>query len=280
MKSGPKKAEMTPNAQKRYPSPKDKGGKLMREIIRALREQGFELPLTSHILCGISGGSDSTAMGVALAKYGRRIVPPEKIVFVHVNHGWRGEASDGDEAFVRALAKRFAVKFESRRLKTTPKSGESLEDLARADRKQAFREWSEKWGGAPVFTAHTADDVFETQIWRFFTGAWKTHGKGIHPLHGIEARPLLQVTRKLLQEFLQEESETWREDSTNQDRRFLRARIRHDLVPVLADLFPGARQSVLRNVVAEPSKQTIKNLISFKNSEPQKTRRVNSSKLR
>lgn len=253
----------------------------MRECVSSLRAVGLKLPLTSHILCALSGGSDSTAMGIALARYGRRIVTdPGKIVFVHVNHGWRGAESDGDEEFVRTLARRLGVGFESRKIKTETQPGESLEDLARTDRKQAFREWSKKYRNAPVFTAHTADDVFETQIWRFFTGAWSTHAEGIRSKHEIEVRPLLSLTRKNLQAFLEEESEKWRDDSTNSDRRFLRARIRHDLIPVLSDLFPGARISVRRNVPQAGEKGASKKLISFKNSGTKKTQRVNSSKPR
>lgn len=271
----------------RYPSPQKTGGKLIREVIRSLRESGFQLPLTSHILCGISGGSDSTAMGVLLSKYGRKIISPEQIVFVHVNHGWRGVESDRDELFVRDLAKSLGVGFLSSRLKTQSVPGESLEDLARRDRKQAFREWSKKQGSAPVFTAHTADDVFETQIWRFFTGAWRTHGEGIRSIHENEVRPLLRVTRTELQAFLEEEGVKWREDQSNFDRRFLRARIRHDLIPVLSGLFPGARASIQRNVLEGPTvkiAQSPKKPISFKNSAPsrgsKKTHQVNVSKSR
>lgn len=254
MKTKPKTALPPESSKKRYPSPRNQGGKLMRELVRALREQGLRLPLTSHILCALSGGSDSTALGVALVRYGRRIVAPEKIIFVHVNHGWRGEESNGDEAFVRGLAKRLGVRFESKKMKTNPIPGESLEDLARTDRKSAFRAWSRDFGNAPVLTAHTSDDVFETQIWRFFTGAWTSHAEGIRPKHGIEVRPLLQLNRKTLQAFLEEESETWREDSSNQDRKFLRARIRHDLIPILSDLFPGAQASVRKNALKSAPK--------------------------
>jgi tRNA(Ile)-lysidine synthase len=165
---------------------------------------------------------------------------------LHINHGWRGRESDGDEAFTRALAKKLGVEFVSRKLDEKPSSGESWEAHARSLRKKIYREESNNWGGAPVFTAHSADDQAETRLWRLFTGAFEELGSGILPRHGVEVRPLLEVRRNDLRGFLREERQKWREDSSNQDPRFLRAQMRQELMPVIERLFPRSIEAINR----------------------------------
>lgn len=229
---------------KPYPKPKEMGGRLIRTLIQSLKRAEKAVPLTSHILCACSGGADSTALAVLLARYGRRVGSHESITLLHVNHGWRGKESDADEAFVRRLAKRLGVGVIVHRLTEKPGKGDSWEAHARGLRKAVFREESAAHGGAPVLTAHTADDQAETRLWRFLTGVYETHGEGILPVHEVEIRPLLGVRRAELREFLAEERQAWREDSSNADPRFLRARMRQDLMPVVERLFPRAIQAI------------------------------------
>ncbi len=234
-----------------YPKPKETGGRLMRQIVAFFKKNEIPLPIDSHILCAVSGGSDSLALGVALAKYGRRIVSPEKIVWVHVNHGWRGEASDADEVFTRRLAKKYGVKFESVHAIEKPPQGESWEAHARWLRKSAYAFASKKYHTSSVLTGHTADDLAETKIWRIFNGQWDTHAEGIYPVHRYEMpgafgsklreiRPFLGIRKEVLREFLREEKIKWREDATNFEGRFLRSKIRMELMPVLERIFPHA----------------------------------------
>lgn len=165
------------------------------------------------------------------------------MTLLHFNHGWRGEASDRDEAWVGKLAQRLGVGFESARASQVPnrggRSGESWEEIARTERKRFFQEKA-AFFGANVLTAHQGDDLAETLLWRLFTGAAHTHGGGILWQDGPEIRPLLSVRRAELRAFLREEKIAWREDSTNQDPRFMRARMRQEIVPPIEALFPRA----------------------------------------
>lgn len=245
-----KKAQANPariarrKSRSEYPVPGHRGGHLVRSLVKSLREIGFTLPLTSHILCACSGGADSTALAVLLARYGRRVGELGQMTLVHVNHGWRGKESDGDEAFVRRLARRLGVPVVVEELQEQPSSGDSWEAHARTARKAFFARESRLRGGAPVFTAHTADDQAETRLWRIFTGAYATLGKGILSRHEAEVRPLLGVRRDELREFLGEEGMKWREDSSNHDPRFLRARMRRELMPKIEAIFPGAISAI------------------------------------
>ncbi|MCM2321811.1 MAG: tRNA lysidine(34) synthetase TilS [Oligoflexia bacterium] len=225
-----------------YPKPGPVGGRLIREVIGLLRAEKMPLPLNagvdSHILIALSGGADSLALALLLAKYGRRVVDRKKIRLLHVNHGWRGKESDADEAFVRDFAKRLKLRLDVVRLDPpSANGGESWEDLARQERKKIFATRAAK-GGRLVLTAHQADDLAETVLWRLLTGASDTHGGGIAVRHGVELRPLLRVRKEALREFLLEEAQPWREDATNRDPRFQRARMRLELMPVLEALFP------------------------------------------
>src|SRR4051812_45912614 len=95
-----------PRPQTPYPKPGPVGGRLIRTMIATLREAGVVLPITSDILCAVSGGADSLALAHLLAHYGRRIVPRprEQLTLLHINHGWRGRASNADARFVADCA--------------------------------------------------------------------------------------------------------------------------------------------------------------------------------
>lgn len=235
-----------------YPKPGETGGRMIREVIRFVRAQGraqkFELPISSHILIAVSGGADSMALAHLLIRYGRRVVDWEKIRILHVNHGWRGEESDADERRVRAFAKSMGVPFSLKRAKHLDEArteGRSLEDLARDQRKSFFDAMSRKYR-APVLTAHHSDDLAETVLWRIMTGAAKTHGAGIAFRHGCEIRPFLTIRKDEIYSYLKEENISWGEDRTNFEGRFLRSRIRLELMPVLRSVFPQAAEHLIK----------------------------------
>jgi len=224
-----------------YPRPKEKGGVLIRRVIGVLRKSGFELPLTSHILLTVSGGSDSTALTYLIAKYGHRISHKNRISILHINHGWRGAESDQDEVFVRRLSEKFELPFYCRRAPKAKVSGESPEAAARDFRYRAIREIAEQLGaGTRVFTAHQADDLAETLLWRLFTGTSETHGGGILFYENGVCRPFLSSRKSELIEFLAEEEVSWREDPTNTQGPLLRARIRREILPAVESVFPRA----------------------------------------
>jgi tRNA(Ile)-lysidine synthase TilS/MesJ len=80
----------------------------------------------------------------------------------------------------------------------------------------------------------------ETVLWRILTGAARTHAGGILVRDGRSLRPCLEIRKESLKQYLKEERLAWREDSSNQDHRFLRARMRTELMPTLEAIFPRA----------------------------------------
>ena len=221
-----------------YPKPGPMGGRLVREVIGLLREGGVQVPISSHILIAISGGPDSVALAHLLIHFGRRICLRNNISLIHVNHRWRREQSDQDEAFVAQLAKTWSVPLIIKRLKPpVPGSGESWEEQARESRKRIFEKEASK-RRALVLTAHQADDLAETVLWRLLTGAASTHSGGIAIQTGIELRPFLTTRKARLLEYLKECEQNYRQDETNFSDRFLRARMRKLLMPEMEKLFP------------------------------------------
>jgi tRNA(Ile)-lysidine synthase len=227
-----------------YPKPGPVGGSLIREVIAFLREQGCILPINSHILIALSGGTDSLALAHLLVRYGRKIIDPKLMTLLHINHGWRGKESDGDEDFVQGLAHAWGVRYLTKKLeppcaKKLKASHLSWEEAARLDRKRIFQEEAKKLD-AKVWTAHQSDDLAETFLWRICSGAARTHAGGIAFEHGVEVRPLLKIRKSTLKRYLEEVGLSPREDSTNHSDRFLRARMRKCLMPELERIFPKA----------------------------------------
>jgi tRNA(Ile)-lysidine synthetase-like protein len=232
----------------RYPKPGPVGGNLTREVISFLKSQNLKLPLSSHILIAVSGGSDSIGLAHLLVHFGRRIVPRSQISLLHVNHGWRAKESDADEDFVNDLGKRWKIPVIVHRLDPLKNhnSKKSWEDEARGFRKEIFACEAAKRDSALVFTGHQADDQAETLLWRLFTGAAETHGGGVAFHHGVEMRPFLTCRKALIKNYLLEVDQSYREDATNQSDRFMRARMRSQLMPAIEKLFPRAIEHLVR----------------------------------
>lgn len=230
-----------------YPKPSAIGGKLIREVIAFLKQQKVTLPISSDILIATSGGTDSMALAHLVTHYGQKIRDKKNITLIHINHHWRGKESNEDACFVENYAKQWGISFirKDLKLKNFRNSSLSWEETARKARKKIFLDCRSN-SKTIIFTAHHADDLAETLLWRLFTGANKTHGGGIVFQEGNIIRPFLRVRKKLLKKYLLSEGIAWREDRTNFEGRFLRSKIRLELLPVIEKLFPRATDHLIQ----------------------------------
>jgi tRNA(Ile)-lysidine synthase len=189
----------------------------------------------------VSGGADSVSLLAILGE-----LFPGRITVLHLNHGLRGEASDGDETFVREAAARAGAPCIVERVHDL--RGPNLEEKARQARYEFFARAAAECGLARVATAHTLDDQAETFLLRLLRGAGATGLGGIQPVTAAGIiRPLLEVTRPEIESWLREHRIEWREDLSNRDPAFARNRIRHDLLPLLErDWNPALRRSLAR----------------------------------
>ncbi len=183
----------------------------------------------ARIGVAVSGGADSVALLHMLLELDWHV----SITVLHLNHGLRGEESDGDAAFVEALARRLdcACVVERVRLDTT---GGNLEQAGRHARLSFFERMRKERGLDKVATAHTRSDQAETVLFRFLRGAGTTGLSAILPVtaEGL-VRPLIETSRREVLQYLASRKIEWREDRSNLDTRFSRNRIRHELLPQL-----------------------------------------------
>ena len=180
------------------------------------------LPPGARVVVAVSGGADS----VCLLHVLKELAPHSISGVAHFNHKWRAEASEEDERFVAQLASQFALPFF--RAEATPARG-NQEQNARRARLAFFASL-----GSTVALGHTRDDQAETVLFRFLRGSGLAGLSGIAPASNGIIRPLLDITRAEIEQFLRARNIPWREDSSNADRSFARNRIRHDLLPQLA----------------------------------------------
>lgn len=208
-----------------------------------------------RICCAVSGGADSVALLLALSAANRQQREALGVVLsaVHVHHNLRGAEADGDAAFVADLCARIEVPLHLREVDVPAHiaaTGETLEEAARNLRYAAFQELMGSGETDAIVTAHTLDDQAETVLMKLLRGAWTDGLSGIHPvvtpakpLTGRIIRPLLGVRREQIEAYLREQSQPWREDSSNADTHHTRNRIRHELMPVLRTYNPNVDQA-------------------------------------
>ncbi|MBN2294700.1 MAG: tRNA lysidine(34) synthetase TilS [Pirellulales bacterium] len=205
------------------------------------------------VLLAVSGGSDSIAILRAMSALCRK--PSNRFQVAHFNHGLRAAEADRDEDFVRELCRSLQVPcIVGRAGRCCPPLGVkgSLEASARDARYAFLQEQAERIGARYVVAAHTADDQAETILHRIIRGT------GIGGLAGMPRarklgpavtliRPLLDFHRQELRDYLADIGQDYREDTSNSDTRMTRNRIRHELLPMLADRFnPSVDQALLR----------------------------------
>jgi tRNA(Ile)-lysidine synthase len=218
----------------------------------ALRDQ-VERTLRRHamlaggeiVLVAVSGGADSVALLhllLGLADDWRL-----RLHVLHVDHRLRAD-SGRDAEFVRALGARLGVPVDVAAV--TVDAGESLEAAARAARYAALEAHATRIGAHRIAVGHTADDQAETVLMRLVQGAGVRGLAGIPPVRGRIIRPLIELGRVALETELRRADLAWVDDPTNRDPKFLRNRIRHELLPLLTDTYQPEIVSALGRVAS------------------------------
>ena len=210
-----------------------------------------------RLAVAVSGGADS----VALLRLMLELRSELGIVLsvAHVNHKLRNQESDEDASFVVQLAKQHDLELHleeapvPRKTKRRSEIGSEvvsgIETAARDLRYAFFRRLARTGRVTKIATAHTLDDQAETLLLRIFRGTGIRGLAGIYPqvifeedgrAFGELLRPLLGFRRASLVEYLGDQKQSWREDSSNRDVAFLRNRVRHRLMPMIAEEFGEA----------------------------------------
>ena len=189
-----------------------------------------------HVGVAVSGGPDSVALLRVLCEL-RADLGLAGLAVVHLDHGLRGDESKADAQFVRELAESLGLEFvlETADLRAEAAgSGENLEQAARRRRYEFFRRLIGEGRFQKIAVGHTKSDQAETVLFRFLRGAAAAGLAGIYPVvDGVIVRPLIEVERADVLDYLLAAGQAWREDSTNQDQALARNRLRQQLLPQL-----------------------------------------------
>jgi len=222
--------------------------KLQQRIAQTIRDRQMLAPGDRVGVC-VSGGADSVALLWLFEEM--RASLGVSLCVVHLNHGLRGEAANLDENFVANLARELNVPFLVSREDVAAlarRNRWNLEDAGRRARYGYFEQLVREGKCTRVAVAHTADDQAETLLARILRGTGSRGLVGIYPVRGAVIRPLLDVRREELREYLRAKDQEWREDASNLDTNRLRARLRHNLLPVLEREFAPAIVERLGNL--------------------------------
>ena len=188
-----------------------------------------------RIVIGLSGGADSVTLSVLLPEVAREL-GAEVVALAHLNHGLRAGAED-DQRFCGEFAARLGLPFETETADVRGLARErrtSIEDAGRIARYAFLRRVMAGRDATRIAVAHTLNDQAETVLLRLCRGAGPKGLASIFPKAGPVIRPLLDVRRAAIEEFLAFVAVAFREDPTNRDVTFARNRVRHELLPYLA----------------------------------------------
>jgi len=228
------------------------------QVAAALRRMGLS-GNDSILVVGVSGGPDSSALLYSL----HRLQEPHRIRLhvAHLNHDFRGDEADEDARFVESLANELDLPATVEKQDPTEyrrdRSISSFEQLAREMRYIFMARVADELGASAVAVGHTADDQAETVLQHVLRGS------GLHGLRGMTEsapwpwpmgypnlrifRPLLGVTKEDTLAYCRALGRDFRDDSGNYLPRFTRNRVRHRLLPLLADEFnPRVREALAR----------------------------------
>lgn len=198
-----------------------------------------------RILVAVSGGPDSVALLGILWELRFRWAWDLKVA--HVHHGLRAQDAEEDMAFVQSMARGLGLDFLLRQAQpgSLKLPGRSLQESAREARYKFLEEMALECGAQAIALAHQADDQAETVLAALIRGAGLRGLAAMPYRKGLLVRPLLEVGREEILKYLEERGLGFRFDPSNQDRRYLRVRIRCELLPLLRERFNEAIRDVL-----------------------------------
>ncbi len=190
----------------------------------------------NRLLLAVSGGADSMAMLYLLTELGYTCE------VAHVNFQLRGQASDDDEALVRAVCEKFHLVLHLKSIDTHAYAQHhkiSVEMAARDIRYSFFEDLLNHKALDCVVVAHHRDDVVETFFINMMRGTGLRGLSGIQPKNGHIVRPFLECTHQELIHYLDEKDVPYCVDKTNFDTAILRNKLRHDIIPEMENRKPG-----------------------------------------
>ena len=207
---------------------------IRQELYKTL--QDVDNPESVNLLLAVSGGKDSMVLAHAFLELS------QKFGIVHFNFKLRGDASDLDEGLVRRFCDKNQIPFYTRSEDTITWARErklSTQEAARELRYTFFEEVLDDHSFDFVCTAHHGNDQLETFFINLFRGSGLKGLTGIPQIRDRIIRPMLWIPHQEIQRFARDFQVEYREDESNQSDKYLRNRIRHQIIEPLTDSQPA-----------------------------------------
>ncbi len=202
------------------------------------------------VLVGVSSGPDSVCLLYVLKELQEEY--NLSLHIAHLNHGFRGNEAEEDVQFVQSLGKSLGIPLHIEYADIPfyiKKTGLSKQAGAREYRYKFFNRIADKISATRIALGHTADDQAETFLMRLLRGSGSSGLSGIPPVRDRIIRPLIEITRGEINEFLSEREIRYRIDSSNLTTVYLRNKIRLELIPYLSREFnPNIMDTLNRNL--------------------------------
>ena len=206
--------------------------------------RALDIPDDAALVLAVSGGPDSMALLVGAARLVQTDARRWRLTVAHLDHVLRPDSAD-DARFVAEAAEDMGLRYEGLRTDVAALArgeGRSIEDAAREARYRYLEKVAPE--GALVATGHTADDAAETVLINLMRGSGLSGVRGIPARRGRVIRPLLGERRAALRDLLDAAHIGYRLDPSNEDSAFLRNRVRHEVLPLLEAMRPGAAERI------------------------------------
>lgn len=200
-----------------------------------------------HVLVGLSGGPDSVCLLSILLKINKRY--NIKISAAYIDHGLRPEDTPREIDFCKELCNKIQIPFYTEQIDVkdfAKRERLNLQEAARILRYSMLDQISIKINAHKIAIAHNADDQAETVIMRLLRGAGPAGLSGIPPVRKKIIRPLIEVERFEIENYLMENQINFIQDPSNLSFKYLRNKIRHLLMPVVKEISPKATKIISR----------------------------------
>lgn len=206
---------------------------MIKEVLEYVKKNGM-LCDRDKVVLGVSGGADSVCLFFVMLEL--KSIYHLELYVVHVNHGIRGEEAREDAVYVENLCQQHRIPYflvEEDILEKVRRERISEEEAGRNARYQAFERVCQEYGADKIAVAHNQNDSGETLLFNLFRGSGLRGLRGIPPVRDRIIRPLLEVNRQKIEEFLEEREIPYQTDQTNETTDYTRNRIRLEMIPYI-----------------------------------------------
>ena len=209
---------------------------MINAVLKTIQKYNLINP-KDKIVLGVSGGPDSLFMLDILNKLKKEL--DIELVVAHINHKIRVEA-DEEEKFVKSFCKKIGVEFYSKRIEVEKYANNNkigLEEAGRKVRYEFFEEVCDETGANKIAVAHNKNDKVETMIMHILRGSGISGLQGIQPQANKIIRPVIEIERKYIEKYCEEQNLEPRIDESNQDNTYTRNKIRNIVIPYINQEF-------------------------------------------